>query len=102
MAEMRVARGAHHFDPAHAVGRVIHGLHVLVRNRLREAGPAAAGIELRVRAEQLRPARYAAVHTGLLRVVIRARERPLGPLLARDPVLLGRELLPPLLIGLSL
>src|SRR6202011_2306748 len=70
---------------------------ILVRGRV-ERGPAAAGVVLRLRAEELRPATGAAVGARLEGLVVFARERRFRALLAQDPILLGRQLCTPLLI----
>src|SRR4051794_3281194 len=67
---------------------------------LGEARPAGAGVELRRGREQLGAAARAAVHAVLLDVPVLAGERALGAALAQHLVLLGRELLAPLLVGL--
>ena len=72
-------------------------LHGVGDRRLGEARPAGAGVELRVRAEQLVAAGAAAVDAVGLRVRVRAGERRLGALLAQDVEAVGRELLAPLL-----
>src|SRR6185436_13258267 len=101
VAEMRVAGGAAHLDPAHAVAVVDLGLDRILLRRLEEAGPAGAGVELRVRAEELRPARAAAEHAVLLDEVEVARPGRLGGRAAKDRVAVRVELLPPLLVCLA-
>src|SRR5581483_8339065 len=59
-----------------------------------------AGVVFRVRLEQGRAAARAVIRPGLERVVVLAGERRLRSLLAKDAVLLGRELGPPFGIGL--
>src|SRR5262245_13386648 len=65
-----------------------------------EAGPAAARFELRPGLEQLLAAPGAPINPRRLRVPEPAGEGPLRPLLTQDVVLLGRQLGPPLVIGL--
>src|SRR5204863_10061494 len=65
-----------------------------------EGRPAAAGVVLRVGVEQLRTAAGAPVRPGLEDEVVLPAERRLGPLVAEDPILLGRQLLARLLLGL--
>src|SRR5205823_3717157 len=65
-----------------------------------EARPAGAGLELGVRVEQRRATTRAVVHPVVLDVDVLAGERRLGGLLAQHRVLVGRELLTPLLVGL--
>src|SRR5262249_35205981 len=64
-----------------------------------EARPARAGVELRLRAEELRAASRAAVDTRILRVDVHTGERALGPRLTEYAVLLRRQALTPLLVG---
>src|SRR4051812_7541295 len=81
MAEVSAASLAGHLGPAHAeasVGMLVD--HVVLG--LVKARPAAAGIELRLGLEQLRPATSAKINTRVLRLPVFAREGPLGPLLA--------------------
>src|SRR5690606_83390 len=51
------------------------------------------------RPEQRRSTSGTAIEAGPLFVVVLAGERPLGPFLAEDSVLLGREPLPPRFVG---
>src|SRR4051812_320705 len=67
---------------------------------LGEARPAGAGVELGVGREQLGAAARAAVHAVLVVVPVAPREGAFGRTLAQHVVLLGRELLTPLLISL--
>src|SRR5262245_10348541 len=57
VTEVAAAPSAHHFDAVHAVRIVVLGLHRVRDGRVREAGPAAAGVELLVGSEQVRAAR---------------------------------------------
>src|SRR6202011_4389632 len=74
--------------------------HRLAVDRCGEARPAGAGIELRVRGEQRRPAANAAVIPRALLVPRGTGERALGAVLAGHVILLGRELGAP--FGLAL
>src|SRR5204862_338952 len=80
----------------HAVAVVGQQLDVLGDGRRGEARPTRAGLELRIRAEQLVPAGRAAVGAVVLREGVLARERRLGAAAAEHLVLLGCELLAPL------
>src|SRR5205823_7489815 len=60
---------------------------------------AAAGVVLRVGDEQLGPAAGAVICARLKDMVVLAAERTLGPLLAQNAVLLGRQFRPPLAFG---
>src|SRR5690606_12175337 len=73
-----------HFHPAHAVAVVLAAGDGAVVGWLPEAGPAAAGIILVVRGEELRAAADAMVAAGDLAVVVGTAERRLGTLPARD------------------
>src|SRR5947209_18184860 len=83
----------------HPVAGIIVELDVLSIGRLRKARPAGTGIELRVRAKKLRVASSAAIDPVIVAMYILARERPLGTLTAQYLVLLGGELLSPLLLA---
>ena len=98
--EVAVAAGAEDLDPPHAVAAVLFGDDVLVGDRLEEARPAGAGIELRVRGEERQTAADAGVDALPLVVEERAAERPLGALAARDLELLAGQQLAPLGVGL--
>src|SRR5947207_12720722 len=98
--EVAAAGRAQHLCAHHAVARVGLLLHGLLPRRRRERRPAAAGVVLRIRVEQLRAAAGAAVGARLEDMVVLPAERSLGSLLAEDAVLLGRQLLAPLLLGL--
>src|SRR5579884_2950804 len=83
--------GADH--PEAGVGRFGNGA---VMSRRDKARPSGAGIEFRVRAEELRAAADAFVGSTFVMIPILAGERRLGAFLARDVILLGRQLTPPL------
>src|SRR3954453_7077367 len=68
--------------------------------RLGEARPARAGVELGRGREQLRAAARTAIDAVLLDVPVLAGERALRAALAQYLVLLGGELLAPLVVGL--
>ena len=92
MAQVRIGRmaahlGADHVEagiPVFGYGRLFDGL--------REAGPAAAGIELVLRAEQRLATHHVHIDAGREQVVVLVREGALGAGLLRHPILLGREL----------
>ena len=92
VAEVAVAARAQDLDAHHAVAAIRLGRDVLVGDRLEEARPAGARIELGVRREQRQPAADARVDAAALVVEQRAAERPLGAVRARHGELLGREL----------
>ena len=76
-------------------------LHRLGAHRLVEARPAASGVELRAALEELGAARRTGVEAGALLVEQLARPRALGRRLAQHRVLLGAELVPPLVVALG-
>src|SRR5215470_3389171 len=71
-----------------------------VFDRRPKARPARAGIELGVGRKQRRAAAHAVEHAFAFLAVERVRERAFGAVLARDVILLGRELSLPLIVGL--
>src|SRR5205085_8215701 len=66
VSEVRVARRAANLDAPHAVALVHLGLDRVLVHRLEEARPAGAGVELRIRAEELGAAGAAAEDAVLL------------------------------------
>src|SRR5260370_2817478 len=66
----------------------------------REAGPAAAALELLLGAKELGAAARAKVAAGLVVVPESAGKRTLGGLLPKHAILLGRQLAAPLLVAL--
>src|SRR5262245_11918141 len=101
MAEMRIARRAADLGAAHEPRAVLVLAHGVRLGRRPEAGPAGAGIEFCIRRKQRRTAAHAFEHAVALFTVERMREGGLGAVLAGDAVLLGREQLSPLLVGLG-
>src|SRR4051812_36826304 len=99
MAQVRTAVGAADLDPLHAESAVLDVLDG-VGDRLVERRPAAAGVELGVRLEELGAAGLAGVDALGLGVGVLAGERSLGAGLAQYGVLLRREFLTPLLLAL--
>src|SRR5205823_11321835 len=79
--------------------RVGFGLDTFVGKRFPETWPAGTGFELRIRAEQRIAAAHAHILPFFVVVDVLAGERRLGAFLARDLVLLRRQLLAPLCIG---
>jgi len=101
MAEMAVTAGAAHLGAHHPEARVQLRLdRLLARGRV-EGGPAAAGVEFRLGAEELGPATGAKVDAVGEARVVRAGERRLGGRLPQHRVLLGRELRLPLRLRLA-
>ena len=99
VTEVAAAGGARDLGACHPVAGVRLRDDAVERRRLVEARPAAARLELRVGAEELRAAAGAAVHTVAVLVPVCARESTFRSLLAENLVLLGREALTPLLLG---
>src|SRR5690606_36383107 len=98
--QVGVAARAADLGADHAVAAVLHQRHRVGVGRRVEARPAAVGLELGVRPEQLGAARPAAVDALRLGVDVLAGERALGARLAQHVELLRRELNAPL--GLAL
>src|SRR5260221_6552177 len=98
---MAAARGAHLLSANHPVARVVLLVDRLLARRRGERGPAAAGVVLGLRAEELGATARTRIGAGLENVVVLTRERRFRPLLAQDAVLLGIELCAPLRIGLD-
>src|SRR5438445_12465416 len=100
VAQVPAAVRARDLGPDHEV-RVVHRL--LDRRALRrgvEARPAAVGVELRLRLEQLGPATRAQIRARGLRVPVLAREGALGSLLAQHVELRGGEVALPIRLAL--
>src|SRR3569833_2870736 len=97
---MPAAPAAQPFDALHSQAVVFAHLDFFRIGRFPEAGPAAAGVELRVRGEQLRAAAGAAVGAVLVMVPVLAGEGAFGSRLPQHAELLGRQRLPPLLVAL--
>src|SRR6478736_324594 len=100
MAEVRSARRAPHFRADHAERGVLDELDGLGADRLVEARPAAAGVELRAALEELGAACAAGVEAGASLVEQLAGPGALGRRLAQHGVLVVAELLAPLVFGL--
>src|SRR3954467_9536330 len=101
MAEMAAALGAQHLGTDHAVADVPLLVDMALDGGLGEAGPAAAGIELRVGLEQHIAAAGAGIGAGAVVLLIFAGEGTLGRLLAQHCVLHRRQLAAPLLFALD-
>src|SRR5205823_7008386 len=92
---------AQHLCPAREPARVVLLGHRVGGDRLPEARPTGARIEFRFRREQRLAAADAFIDARVLGRVILAAERALRAVIARDVVLLARELLLPLGVGLD-
>src|SRR5215212_7073185 len=100
VAEVAVASGASHFRACHAVRAIFDRLYG-AGECLRETRPSGTRFELGVAGEERIAAAGAAVRTVVLDIEVRPAERPLGAVLAKHRVLLRRESLPPLFVGLG-
>src|SRR5205807_10529557 len=96
---MATAAAAVYFGAQHAE-HPIFGLAEGVIERLIEARPAGAALELGLRGEQRQVAAGAGEDALAMLVEERARTRPFGALLAQDIILLRRQLRAPLRVGL--
>src|SRR5579864_879308 len=99
MAQMTAAGGAMNLGPGHSVAAIGRGPHGLFQ-RLSEARPARPALELGAGFKQRLAAARAAERAGPLLLVERARSGALGPVLAQDRELLGRQGLPPVVLVL--
>src|SRR2546422_143712 len=94
MAQVGPAVGALDLGPPHEQAAIFLLLHVLFLDRRPETRPAGSGVEFRERGEEFLPADDAHVDPGLVVVPVFSRERPFGPFVDANVVLLLRELLP--------
>src|SRR5436309_1939079 len=99
MPEMGAAAGTAGLGAPHAEGIVLGQHDCIAVGGGVEARPAAVGLELLGRPEQLGAARPAAVDALGSGVGVLAGPRRLGAGLPEDAVLLGAEELPPLRVG---
>src|SRR4051812_33977947 len=94
---MGIALGAAHFGALHAKGAIFEFGDRFVFERDKKARPSATGIEFCFGRKQRLAATDAFVRAIGVRVPVFAAEGTLGSMLARDVVLLRRELLAPFL-----
>ena len=99
MAQVRIALGAADFGAHHAVAHILEGADGLGVHPFPEAGPAGAGVEFAVRAEQLSAAADAAVGAIAFVIPIGTGEGPLGAALAGHAELLGSQLGAPVVLA---
>ena len=99
VAQVGIAAAAQRLDANHAEAAVLALHDVGGGDRLPEARPAGAGIELGGRVEQGGVAADAAVHAAGMVVVVGAAERAFGTAAAGDVIGLRAELLLPLGVG---
>src|SRR5271157_6273101 len=97
---MGVAAGATRFGAGHAVAAVGVFADVLAVGGGVETRPSGARIEFRFRAKKQRATADAVIRPVIVFVPVLAGEGGFGATLAGNLVLLGRQLLLPLLVGL--
>src|SRR5579872_1883400 len=97
---MRVAAFAQYLGAGHEEAAVGFGHDVFRCDGRPEARPSGAGVEFGIRAEERGSATYAAEDALLMPFVIFVREWRFGACLARDLVLLRRQLAFPFCVGL--
>src|SRR5581483_1972390 len=90
VAEMAAATAAMHFGADHAPAAIARGFD-RTGNRIVEARPAGAALELGLGAEQLLVAAGAVKRARALLMQQRAAAGTLGAVLAHDVILLGRQ-----------
>src|SRR5215210_6465599 len=101
VAEVRVAACAAHLGARHPVRAVLDELDGIRRDRLGEARPAGARVVLSPAIKERVAAGGAVVEALFVGVHVLTGERTLGRRLAQDGVLLWREPLAPLLVGVG-
>src|SRR5204862_2275818 len=94
--EVAATASTHHLGAPHEQAVVGADLHLVVRHGVPEARPSSAGVELGVGAEQLLAASSAAIGPARLLIPVGAGECTLRALVAKDVVLLRRQLRSPL------
>ena len=98
---MRVASGAKNFHPLHPVTVVLMGDDILRCHRCEKTGPACAGIELGLGSKQRQPATDAGINPRFVLIVKCPAKCRFRSFIARDAILLRRQLLAPFLIRLD-
>src|SRR5258707_5071175 len=101
MPQMRFAPAAFDFGSPHSVAAIFLGIHRLLFCWRIKTRPTATGIELVFRPEQRLPATDALVSSGCVGAFVFAGIRRLRSLLASDLILIFRQLLLPLRLGLG-
>jgi len=99
VAKMGVALRAAYLRARHGIGLVLVQANGVIVHRSIEAWPSRAGIVFGLGGEKRAAAGHAAIEAFALVVPIGAGEGTLGAVLARDVILLGRQVLAPLLVG---
>ncbi len=87
---MSVTLTAHDLSAPHEKALVLLVFDVLLADWSPEAWPPGAGLELRIRTEQVVATTNALIDSFLMVVPVLARERPLGSFLSRNRELFGR------------
>src|SRR5215213_858186 len=96
---MPAARRTRRFSPGHEERAIPRRSNRVRVDRCEEARPAGSGVELRARWEELSVAAGTPIDAGSMLVPQVSAEGSFRALLAENPVLLGRELSAPLLVG---
>src|SRR5690606_723041 len=99
VAQMRVAHIAQYLGADHAVAGVGFFTHFGRVERLKVAGPAAAGVEFGVGRKQRGTATDTAIDAGCEGVPVAAGERAFGALASNDVIFFGRQERLPFLFG---
>src|SRR5262245_64042412 len=99
MAKVAAAPGARDLDSVHAKAEILVKLDGSPSDWLEEAGPAGARVVLRLRTEQLRSARRAAIGPAILRERVFAGESVLSSLVPEHLELFRAQAPSPLLLG---
>ena len=97
---MRITPAAEHLGAPHEHACIMLCAGDLLTDGRPEAGPACAGVELRLGTEEVLPAADALVRSTVLQVVVCACESSFGAFLAGYPELLRCKNLLPFCIGL--
>src|SRR5215813_8615138 len=99
VTEMRAAFAARDFNSPHHEAIIVFGFDIFFGNGSPKARPAGAGIELGIGREKLIATAGASIHSLFVMIPIFAGEGSFGALLSADGVLLGCQLLLPLIFA---
>ena len=101
MAEMAAATRTEDFGTDHAVAEITLLIDMALDGRTGETRPAAAGVELGIGLKQRLPATGADIGARPMLMLVFARERPFGRLLAQYGILHGCQFFAPLCLALD-